>query len=397
MRRLLIVLTLALLCACDVQPLPGPFAGCLQFDDDVDDAWEERERDPMLVDGEPTLLGGGELDIWEDIRVEFDRPAEGVRIELWLPDEGSLSGVVDSDSTGRNWTFQPDELLRTSTEYAVQVAWDTWGDPTWGMHDYLFTTSDVGEPADPADAAGRVYVVDLEGARYLEPRGIAPLVVSLMDGEHLFVGVDGAPAVSPDGRRRVYARLFASTPCWPTGRVHEPVALWWDDPVAWGSPSDAPSQSGMSFGYLWDAEVSGYLAPGGGRIAGLSIAGVVDTSGGDELLGVEPGATCELLWETAGIRCETCPDGSGTYCVPLEVDRVQALPIEEVEPPVGLQSTTVEALLAELEDRALDDPDCPEQVPADCSWPALGCSAARSRTALVFGLILLLLAPRRRR
>ena len=341
---------------------------------------------------------GGSLHIWEGIRVELDRPVDEFDFSLVGP-EGPVEGELSSDTANRTVSFEPDALLEPATDYLLQVDW-TPREPICDPVALQIRTSDVGQKVDPADVEGRVYFIDPGRMYWPEPPGIGYFLGSMMDGLPLILGIDEVVTVTDDGRARLYGRLFLQTVCWPTGRIFEPVALWWDGAQAWAEPDDHPPETELSGGYLYDVEVSGWLAPGGTSVEGLSLRALVDTTPADAMVeDPYPGALCDQLGSNFAVPCVDCPEGPDGRCLWIAATGGQGLPIEEAPWNWPWVSTTFDDLVEEIGDAALDDPDCPEVLPIDCQFPSIeiNCSADRLSGAFVLPLVLLALGCRRRR
>ncbi|MCP4871019.1 MAG: Ig-like domain-containing protein [Proteobacteria bacterium] len=356
--------------------------------------------DPILV--ALSIDPDDEVPFITPIWARFDR-ATNVLITLRDDTGEVLPGVLTAESATR-FEYTPDEPLEPMSAYSIEIDWTVDG------ISYDFTTNALGNPASESAFAGGLYVVDLGGLTLSEPPGVGAIVASQVDGIPLFVSLEGTRGGRRAGPPRLLVRMFLRTPCFPSGRIFEPAELWWDNPRGWMTPTDHPEGTPISGGLVWDVAVEGWVHPDGDTIEGLSLSAIVDSTPGDALVVTEEdpepeeGALCDFLFEVIGLQCEPCPEGDSEWCLDVRAERMTAhrlstltdwqrsdLGLLEVDPDI-----TFDDIVAAYQEAALEDPDCPQAIPADCSFD-FSCSASVVGPGSVVPALALLLLGRRRR
>lgn len=271
------------------------------------------------VEGAP---GDGNTSYYYRGTVEFNMNAEddSATIEV-VDDSGSaVSGSVTTRAGaagGFDLVFTPDSPLAPSTTYEATAT-------TCGASGAIsFSTSDVGTALDGCDPSGETYTIDLNGARFLQPAGVAELLLDQLDDD-ILIGVqslDGAVlqtigAIGANGEQDY---------CNPS--IPFPEAEF-EDPYFQIGPQDVSiSVAGITV-EISSLGVSGDFTSDCGSIEGAVLSGKLDARVlapvvGELLEGADdPDGLCALL-VNFGVSCEACDDGQN-YCVDVLVDQISA-------------------------------------------------------------------------
>ena len=317
---------------------------------DDDDSSTGDDDDTTAGDDDDTTAGAAEIDhtipadgatvmcIGANIVVQFTEVVSSASITL--VDEGG--NVVPGDNSLSNGdttlTFDPHgtdpDQLAIDEAHTATVEWD-------GLytHDIHFRTSPVGpQLTDPeAGVEGRDYLLDLAGATVTEPAAIGVLLQDYLGDIELAVQVtDIDPAA---GTLEAFATtLFSGVQdlCVPTIGLTDNQLGAWCNPFLEVGPTTLVVDVEGNPTDVQDVRINGTVVQEGARIVNGRLAGELDTRGLDPIVGGGLGATCGLM-ASFGIACEPCPDGSGTYCISLVMDDVQAqpTPVTGINPETG--------------------------------------------------------------
>lgn len=251
--------------------------------------------------------------------VTTDKPE---RYEISLGDVDGFQVTDEVTWSEEGLSFQPayDGPLKPETTYVMRVR------DCAERHTVTFRTSDYGKPLSgaPSDLVGRTYHLDLAGAQWVEPGGIAALLqlyftapvliaVSYADGEQVdFIG--GL------GKLDVFGNVLQDT-----------TATTWDFPMSdfSGKPyfeADSPNVVLTVDGVDIPVEqfrFSATFSAGMSRIGGGELQGMADTRDMGELLNQKGklDAICAFA-AGVGVQCQPCSDGE-PYCLFMKAIGVQ--------------------------------------------------------------------------
>lgn len=223
-----------------------------------------------------------------------------------------------SASDGSTITFTPSAPLSASTEYSVEITTCA-AEPVA----YSFATSSLGTPTDGCDLTGQKFIVDLQNARFLEPAGVAELLLGQLEDDIML----SATSVSDSEIEMIGALGTGGVQDECTESLNDFPAASYSDPHFELGPQDTPlAVAGLEI-TINDLFISGDFASdcsgfGGGTLAGQLDARTLAPLLGD-LLGItDPDEVCTTL-TGFGVTCGACSDGEN-YCVDVLVDQLNA-------------------------------------------------------------------------
>ena len=225
---------------------------------------------------------------------------------------GEVPGTqeVDEDMV----TFFPGEALEPETEYTVTLTRDC------GEISFTWTTSDVGNEL-AEDVVGKVYTLGLTDGDWVEPPGIGQALATVSAGIEVLVSpTEADKAVSfLGGLGDTYGSQQICVETFPLDGAS------FDDPYFELTAKSLPfNVTGVSVD-INDLFLSGAFAPDGSSLSGMVLEGTVDTRPLVSALGLEgENGVCELAKKLADVNCEPCADGSGTFCLSLRVESLDA-------------------------------------------------------------------------
>lgn len=250
---------------------------------------------------------------WRDRPVVFTASSVEEAYAAWIVNEGT-GARVDPDlvwnEQGTSFTLEWDDWLVGGSDYTLYAS-DC--DSTDAVP---FSTGPLGAPLsiDPDALEGRTYLLDLGGARWVEPPVLAGLI-QIYFTTPILLGVRYLQGDAID-------LVAAPGDIDPFGVVtQDRYADTWNFPIADFSESPffsatAPSVSLSydSYGITAEIPVTDFVlqatfSADGTRLGGGVLEGYGDTRGVGALLGDDrPEAICDLAGG-AGVRCVPCPDG----------------------------------------------------------------------------------------
>ena len=271
------------------------------------------------VDGAP---GNGNNEYYYRGTVEFNMNAEDDSATIEVVD-GSGNAVAGSVSSragslgGIDLIFTPDSPLTPSTSYEATAT-------TCGASGTIsFSTSDVGTPLDGCDPTGDTFTIELDGARFLEPAGVAELLLDQLDDDILL----GIESIDGSTLQTIGAVGSGGVQDYCNPSIPFPAAEF-EDPYFQIGPQDvAIAVAGLEV-EIANLSVSGDFTSDCSSVEGAVLAGQLDARilaplvG--ELLGSgdSPDEVCALLINF-GVECGACNDGEN-YCVDVLVDQISA-------------------------------------------------------------------------
>lgn len=243
--------------------------------------------------------------------------------------EDEAGTVVPGASTvaGATVTWAGDPL-------APSAAYDAVLTDACGTVRITFRTGSTGEPAP--DVTGDTYELDLQSGRWIEPPDFGDVLPSLAAAYGLLVSVTEVTDSSLSMFAAVTKEGVQNT-CALTVPL---VDASYDNPYFELTSAAFPVSLPADTMYITDFVVAGAFAPGGTSMDGVTVRGMIDTRPlALMLLGTDE--ACGTL-SAFGVTCKACPDGSGDYCVAVDVedvtaDRVDAAVVEitDLDPSCG--------------------------------------------------------------
>ena len=281
-------------------------------------------------------------------RVEDTRPDEGAlwywrdlpRISTTVEDPDRIQAYV-VDASGYRLPSQlvwPEGSLNARVRLEAPLAPDA--DHVLrvvdceGTRDVPFRTSTLGLPLidGPATLEGKTYHLDLQGADWVEPGGVAALLTLYFDSPGL---LDVAYVTEQQLQLRFTLGYYSNNELrQDTSRelIPFPTVSFTDQPYFSAAATLVDLNfSGASIP-VYDFAFEGTFAADGNSIGGGAVSGLGDTRyAGDLVSDDRPGAVCELA-SGFGVTCVPCPDGM-PYCLPVSVQNVEGTRIDMVLTP----------------------------------------------------------------
>lgn len=223
-----------------------------------------------------------------------------------------------SASDGSTITFTPSAPLSASTEYSVEITTCA-AEPVA----YSFSTSTLGTPTDGCDLTGQKFIVDLQNARFLEPAGVAELLLGQLEDDIML----SATSVSDTQIEMIGALGTGGVQDECTESLNDFPAATYSNPHFELGPQDTPlAVAGLEI-TINDLFISGDFASDCSGFGGGTLAGQLDARTLapllEDLLGIsEPDEVCATL-TGFGVTCGPCSDGEN-YCVDVLVDQLNA-------------------------------------------------------------------------
>ena len=315
-----------------------------------------------------------------NLEVVFTGAPEEATLELVDATGAVLAGATTWGAEGTRLTFDPAQDLEPVSDYAATVTWTpTDFDPVV----IPFSTDRYGLPLDdPGTLVGAIYNLDLPGATYVEPVGLGPLLVGLMEDLGILLTVtadsDLDPAAQPGlymlgGLGNVQGEDVGQDPCtetldWTAGPDEivgdeGDTPATFDDPFLRFGPTNLDLSIAGRSARLSDATLFGVWHPDGRDLRGGEFEALIDTRGFDGLFGdgAKVGALCDMVNDNLAANCTECGGPvPGEYCLYAKAVDVTALRRDDVGlEPLGCAEVLAnfEAGLCALEDVLDLDPD----------------------------------------
>ena len=304
------------LIACK-SPTPTPLLPTGWFSDTGDSDAPQGCRDDVVQ----TRPEAGDAWYWRDsprISVSSDDrtayqayviDAEGYRLPselVWT--DGSLTATVQLDAP-----------LRPDSDHVLRIV------DCEGTREVPFRTSTLGLPfeAGVTSIAGKTFHVDLQGADWVQPAGIAALLTLYFDSPGL---IDVAYVTDQQLQLRFTLGYYTDGEIrQDSGRqlIPFPTVGFGDNPYFEAQADRVDlSFSGATIP-VYDFAFSGTFSASGSAIGGASVSGIGDTRFAGQLLGDDsPDAICSLA-AGFGVQCVMCPTDRLPYCLPVSVVNVE--------------------------------------------------------------------------
>lgn len=266
-----------------------------------------------------TFPESGDAEAFYRTNVEFKLVTAEPDATITVTDASGAEVAGTTEVDGTTVRFTPSTGFQASTAYTATL------DYSCEDASISFTTSDVGTAvSDPSTLVGNVYTLPLTEGRFVEPPGIGPILAGVLTVNVLIEVTEATAtevkmmgAVSADGNPNAQD-MCTETIDFPT------AADFSENPFFAIGPEDTTlSVAGYSV-TIDDLEITGAFAADGSSLQGATLAGSIDTRPLAPLVGVEgDDGVCELLGGF-GIACVACSDGSGDFCLALEVQDMTA-------------------------------------------------------------------------
>ena len=273
------------------------------------------------VEISPGYPSDGATDAYYRSNVEFSLSEEDASATVTLegPDgavDGSSSVVTNADGN-ISAVFTPSAALAPSTNYTATAEACSGG----ATGSVSFTTSGLGTPTT-CDPTGETYILDLANARFLEPAGVADLLLGQLEDD-IMVGVE---SVGEGSIQMIGAIGTGGTQDYCNPSIPFPEADY-EDPYFVIGPEDATiSVAGVSV-QISNLMVSGDIASDCSYVGGAVLAGELDARVlaplVGELLGSgdDPDEVCALL-VNFGVACGSCSSDGANYCIDILADQI---------------------------------------------------------------------------
>ncbi len=275
------------------------------------------------VSVDSTWPTSGETDAYYRTQVEFKLSAADPDMtpSISVADAGGaeVAGSNTLSDDGRTVYFYPSSPLASGASYTATLTYCT------GEATIDFTTGSLGAPLT-ADITGNGYVVDLEGARFVEPEGVASLLLDQLDNSILLGVQSTSPQLEMIGAISVDGGTAQDT-CEPS--IEFPAADFSESPFFSIGPQDTVISAAGYDIQIDQLEVSGTFAAdgsyfGGGVLAGQLDARVLAPLVGELVGSEDPDEICGLL-VGFGVECTTCSSDGQPYCLDVLVEDLTAI------------------------------------------------------------------------
>lgn len=266
----------------------------------------------------------GETDAYYRTQVEFDLsgadPTGTPSISLTDAGGTAVAGTQALSDDGKTVYFYPSAPLANATSYTASLTY-CGGNPS-----ISFTTGNLGG-ALTADLAGKGYIVDLNNARFVEPAGVASLLLGELNN-NILLGVESASGTSLEmiGAISVEGGT-AQDVCEES--IDFPTVDFSQSPYFELPPTDTTISAAGYDITISQLSVSGTFAADGSYFGGGVLAGELDARVlaplVGELVGSEdPDDICALL-VGFGVECMECASDGAPYCVAVLVEDLTAV------------------------------------------------------------------------
>jgi len=299
-----------------------------------DTLWADLEA-PCEVEIVSTYPLDGAVDFYyrADLEVQLDGVLDQSELAISLHQLGStIPGTSRYDEESEILRFDPDDPLEPATSYSALVS-SCLGEEAFG-----FATSCLGcEPVESYE--DRVYLLDIDSARFLEPENLGPLLVEIVDYRlEILLGILRADevlsllvALPEQGSDPAVQDL-----CWPTTVL--PPADFSSSPYFALQTEQLEVAVGDQTLLVHDLRFSATFAADGSYLGGGQLQGEADARDmidfSDKITSADE--LCELAM-SFGVDCQTCSSDGLPYCFPLHLDQIEGdeLQLELVEVGLG--------------------------------------------------------------
>lgn len=243
-------------------------------------------------------------------------------------DDGAALRVLNEAGEPANGEFTVDETTLTFTPFALapNAAHTLEITTCAGVETRSFTTSDLGAPvATPDDLVGATFEIDFGSTRSANPEGVPDLLGQVYTDYMLAATIT---AVHDDEVELVLGYLFRDPLAQDTCSATIPVPAF-----AWSNPHFDLTADGYALQFSVGPvttntlQVAGSLRADGSAIEELAVHVNLDSRPLIAAFSDDPTApedTMCVFTALAGVPCSACPDGSGEFCLDLQMSGITA-------------------------------------------------------------------------
>ncbi len=209
------------------------------------------------------------------------------------------------------------------------------------------------------DLVGNTYFLDVADGNFVSPPGVGPLIQQQLETGAMFLGVTRATASEIEFIGAVFDEdTNAQDMCSETVTFADPGDFTQNPSFSIDDASADVQVEGINY-TIESAMLTGTFSPDESQILNVIVGGVMDTRPLVPLIGGgNPNDVCDLVM-TFGVSCVPCPDGTGSFCLQVQVDSLQG----ELVPSVTIVEVTEADVLA--------DPACDGEGGFACSTTGL--------------------------
>lgn len=320
---------LTLLLACKPSP-PTPLIPTGWFGDtgDTDDTDAGPTRCSARV--EETRPEQDDLWYWRDFPRVSTTVEDPERIEAYVVDAAGyrLPSQLVWPTNSLNARVQLEGPLAPDADHVLRIV------DCEGTREVAFRTSTLGLPLvdGPSTLAGKVYHLDLQGADWVEPGGVAALLTLYFDSPGL---LDVAYVTEQQLQLRFTLGYFLDSELrQDTTRdlIPFPTVSFVSQPFFDAEAALVELDFSGATIPVYDFAFSGTFAADGNSIGGGAVSGLGDTRYAGDLVGDDsPNAVCDLA-AGFGVACVPCPDGE-PLCLPVSIQNIQGSAVDLVLVP----------------------------------------------------------------
>ena len=247
------------------------------------------------------------------LEIALTDPDESASIAVLDPAGNSIPGTTTVDDDTVFFDFDEGTELLPLTEYTVVLTRDC------GELRYTWSTSSAGQALE-TDVVGKVYDLNISGARWSEPAELGPALALLTTDYEILVSptevsteVSFRGALGNGGDEQ---DLCAET--FPLDGAE------FDDPSFELMADQLPFEVNGFAVDIDDLFLSGTFMPDGSALAGLVLKGTIDTRPlVPAIQGEGDDAFC-IYAALFNAQCEECANGDGPYCLSLTIEDIEA-------------------------------------------------------------------------
>ena len=247
----------------------------------------------------------------------LDNDCDGITDPDEQDDDGDLSTVCggDCDDTdpdvhgldldGDGWSICDGDCDDTDAGFYPGVAGTPVADPQTTLVDVAFN-------------------LDFSTATFTQPQAVGPLFGGYLDEWGMHVQISGLDESLCDlDASMAFAVNGVQDLCETTADITAGATGVWNNPQVLTGPVDVVFYADGSEGTLFDTEYGWTFDASGTSLFDGTLEATLDTRVMDQWIdpsGPE-GTACDLL-ASLGVSCDPCPDGSGSYCLPLAAEDI---------------------------------------------------------------------------
>jgi hypothetical protein len=231
---------------------------------------------------------------------------------------GTSSVNADTDVV----SFTPTDPLTPTATYTAGLSFCA------GAPSITFTVGELGGDVDQAALLGNAYLVDLNTARFIEPAGVADLLLSQLENS-IIIGVAAVTENTTIEMNGAISEDSSTDQDYCTPTIEFPEASFAAAPYFSIGPQDTDlSVAGVTL-TISQLVLNGTFAPDGSYIGGAELSGELDARVlapvlGDLIEEADPDYVCDLV-AGFGVSCEACSSDGEIYCITVLADSITAV------------------------------------------------------------------------